>query len=109
MLLQSVRPHGHDGVSIRRLLSEGPHRHLFSADRHPSESVYHQPAVLVAVPVPCYRSFIPVRHLLSEGSCRQLLFSSDRHPYDSVFHQSVILVADPILRHHLIHVRPSPH
>ena len=49
------------------------------------------------------------RRLLSEGPCRQLLFSSDRHPYDSVFHQSVILVADPILRHHSIHVRPSPH
>ena len=60
-------PHGHDGVSIRRLLFRGPHRHLFRADRHPSESVYHQPAVLVAVPVPYYRSFIPVRHLHKDG------------------------------------------
>ena len=60
-------PHGHDGVSIRRFLSEGPHRHLFSADRHPSESVFHQSAVLVAVPVLRYHSFTSVRHLLKDG------------------------------------------
>ena len=57
-------PHGHDGVSIRRLLSEGPHRqHLFSSDRHLSDSVFHQSVVLVAVPV----SLFSVRHLLKDG------------------------------------------
>ena len=61
-------PHGHDGVSTRRLLSEGPHRqHLFSSDRHLYDSVFHQSVILVAVPVPCYRSFISVRHLLKDG------------------------------------------
>ena len=61
-------PHGHDGVSTRRLLSKGPHRqHLFSSDRHLYDSVFHQSVILVAVPVPCYRSFISVRHLLKDG------------------------------------------
>ena len=50
-------PHGHDGVSTCRLLSEGPYRqHLFSFDRHPYDSVFHQSVVLVAVPVLRYLS-----------------------------------------------------
>ena len=61
-------PHGHDGVSTRRPLFEGPHRlHPFSSDRHLSDSVFHQSVILVAVPVLCYRSFIYVRHLLKDG------------------------------------------
>ena len=61
-------PHGHDGVSTRRLPSEGPHRqHLYSTDRHPSDSVFHQSVILVAVPVPGYRPFISIRHLLKDG------------------------------------------
>ena len=61
-------PHGHDGVSIRRPLFEGPHRqHLFSSDRHLFDSVSHQSVVLVAVPVLCYHSFVSVRHLLKDG------------------------------------------
>ena len=65
MLLQSVRPHGHDGVSIHRPLSKGPHhQHPFSSDRHLSDSVLHQSAVLVAVPV----SLLSIRHLLKDGS-----------------------------------------
>ena len=60
-------PHGHDGVSTRRLLSKGPRRHLFSSDRHLYDSVFHQSVILVAIPVPGYRSFISVRHLLKDG------------------------------------------
>ena len=60
-------PHGHDGVSTRRPLFEGPHRHPFSSDRYLPDSVFHQSVILVAVPVLCYRSFIFVRHLLKDG------------------------------------------
>ena len=61
-------PHGHDGVSTRRPLFEGPHHQLsFSSDRHLSDSVFHHSVVLVAVPVLCYHSFISVRHLLKDG------------------------------------------
>ena len=60
-------PHGHDGVSTRRFLSKGPHRHLFSSDRHLYDSVFHQSVILVAVPFPGYRSCISVRHLLKDG------------------------------------------
>ena len=61
-------PHGHDGVSTRHPLFEGPHRlHPFSSDRHLSDSVFHQSVILVAVPALCYRSFISVRHLRKDG------------------------------------------
>ena len=60
-------PHGHDGAYTRRFLSKGPHRHLFSSDRHLYDSVFHQSVILVAVPVPGYRPFISVRHLLKDG------------------------------------------
>ena len=61
-------PHGHDGVPTPRFLSKGPHRqHLFSSDRHLYDSVFHQSVILVAVPVPGYRSFISVCHLLKDG------------------------------------------
>ena len=57
-------PHGHDGVSTRHPLFEGPHRlHPFSSDRHLSDSVLHHSVVLVAVPV----SLFSVRHLLKDG------------------------------------------
>ena len=46
----------------------GPHLlHPFSSDRHLSDSVFHQSVILVAVPVPGYRSFISVHHLLKDG------------------------------------------
>ena len=60
--------HGHDGVSTRHPIFEGPHRlHPFSSDRHLSDSVFHQSVILVAVPVLCYHSFVSVRHLLKDG------------------------------------------
>ena len=39
----------------------------FSSDRHLYDSVFHQSVILVAVPVPGYRSFISVYHLLKDG------------------------------------------
>ena len=61
-------PHSHDGVSIRRPLSKGPHHQRpLSSDRHLSDSVFHQSVLMVAVPVLCYRSFMSIRHLLKDG------------------------------------------
>ena len=60
-------PHGHDGVSTRRFLSKGPHRHLYGYDRHLYDSVFHQSVVLATVPVLCYHSLVSVRHLLKDG------------------------------------------
>ena len=74
-------PHSHDGVSIRRPLSKGPHhQHPLSSDRHLSDSVFHQSVLMVAVPVLCYRSFMSIRHLLKDGP--SLLFILTVTPID---------------------------
>ena len=74
-------PHSHDGVSIRRPLSKGPHhQHPLSSDRHLSDSVYHQSVLMVAVPVLCYRSFMSIRHLIKDGP--SLLFVLTVTPID---------------------------
>ena len=68
MLLQPVDPHSHDGVSIRRPLSKGPHhQHPLSSDRHLYDSVFNQSVLMGAVPVLSYRSFMPIRHLHKHG------------------------------------------
>ena len=45
-------PHGHDGLYTRHLLSEDPcPQLLFSSDRRPYDSVFHQSVILVADPI----------------------------------------------------------
>ena len=74
-------PHSHDGVSIRRPLSKGPHhQHPLSSDRHLSDSVFHLSVLMVAVPVLCYRSFMLIRHLHKHGP--SLLFVLTVTPID---------------------------
>ena len=74
-------PHSHDGVSIRRPLSKGPrHQHPLSSDRHLPDSVFHLSVLMVAVPVLCYRSFMPIRHLYKHGP--SLLFVLTVTPID---------------------------
>ena len=74
-------PHNHDGVSIRRPLSKGPHhQYPLSSDRHLYDSVFHQSVLMVAVPALCYRSFMSIRHLLKDGP--SLLFVLTVTPID---------------------------
>ena len=74
-------PHSHDRVSIRRPLSKGPHhQHPLSSDRHLPDSVFHLSVLMVAVPVLCYRSFMPIRHLHKHGP--SLLFVLTVTPFD---------------------------
>ena len=73
-------PHRYDGVSLRCPLSKGPHHHPLSSDRHLYDSVFHQSVLIVLVPVLCYRSFMPFRHLLIDGP--SLLFVLTVTPID---------------------------
>ena len=74
-------PHRYDGISLRRPLSKGPHhQHPLSSDRHLYDSVFHQSVLIVPVPVLCYRSFMPIRHLLKDGP--SLLFVLTVTPID---------------------------
>ena len=74
-------PHSHDGVSIRRPLSKGPHhQHPLSSDRHLSDSVFNHSVLMITVPVLCYRSFPPIRHLHEHGP--SLLFVLTVTPID---------------------------
>ena len=81
MFLQPVRPHGHDGVSIRQPPSKGPrHHHPLSSDRHRFDSVTSHSVFTITVLVLCYRSFTPIRH--PNGYGPSLLFVLTVTPID---------------------------
>ena len=74
-------PHGHDGVSIRRPLSKGPHhQHPLISDRHLSDSVINHLVFAITVLALCHRSFMPIRH--PHGYGPSLLFVLAVTPID---------------------------